>query len=230
MSNSDYSPLTESNSNPLKYVLIGDIDTSKIITEFQDKSAGPKSKKEINIIFNKICKNPNKKYEDRNKITSKNENYYFIIIKPNILYLVLATDSYPERYVFQLIDDINKAEIPTMVNEETNELNYQGKQKLKELIDKYQDEKNVNKIHEIQKDVENIKVDMKNNITKMVKSVEDVKELENKSEKLKEFSADFKENSITLRKETWWIKFKTWIILGGVVLLLLLIIILWVCL
>ena len=71
---------------------------------------------------------------------------------------------------------------------------------------------------------------MKNNITKMVKSVEDVKELENKSEKLKEFSADFKENSITLRKETWWIKFKTWIILGGVVLLLLLIIILWVCL
>ena len=87
-----------------------------------------------------------------------------------------------------------------MVNDETRELNPSGRQALKELVNKYQDIKNINKIAEIQEDVNAIKIDMKKNINKMVESVEDVNDLQNKSEQLKLESQDYKKNAVELRK------------------------------
>ena len=205
---------------PIKYVLIGDSTTLKIITEFSTGNPTQKTKKEINRIFNKLAKLPNKKYDERNKITAKDENYYFMNIKPDLLFIVLANSQYPERYVFELISKIVEENIPTMINDETKELNPNGRQALKELVNKYQDIKNINKIAEIQEDVNAIKIDMKKNINKMVESVEDVNDLQNKSEQLKLESQDYKKNAVELRKITWWQNFKLWIIIIGVVLVL----------
>ena len=210
---------------PIKYLLIGDSSTNKIITEFSSGNAQPKTKKEINQIFNKLCKTPNKKIDERNKITSKNENYYFTFCHPDLIYLVLVNNEYPERYVFELIQKINDEKIPTMVNDETRELNPSGRQALKQLIDVYQDPKNISKIADLQSDVNSIKVDMRKNINKMVESVDDVNQLQEKSAALKLESTEYKQNSVEVRRLTWWQNFKMWIILGGVVLLLLIILI-----
>ena len=204
---------------PIKYILIGDSSSMKIITEFSTGNPSQKTKKEINRIFTKLAKVENKKYDERNKITSKDENYYFINIKPDLLFVVLANNQYPERYVFELISKIVEENIPTMINDETKELNPNGRQALKDLVNKYQDIKNINKIAEIQEDVNALKVDMKKNINAMVKSVEDVEDLQNKSEQLKLESQDYKKNSVELRKLAWWQNFKLWLIIGGVVLL-----------
>ena len=212
--------------NPIKYVLIGDSSTMKIITEFTSGTPDTKTKKEINRIFNKLAKLPNKKYDERNKITSKEENYYFINIKPNLLFIILANNQYPERYVFELISKIIEDNIPTMINDETRELNPTGRQALKELVNKYQDIKNINKIAEIQKDVDSLKVDMKKNINKMVESVENVNDLQNKSEQLKLESEDYKKTSVEIRKVTWWQNCKLWAIIAGIVILIVLIIVL----
>ena len=210
---------------PIKYLLIGDSSTNKIITEFSSGNAQPKTKKEINQIFNKLCKTPNKKLDERNKITSKNENYYFTFCHPDLIYLVLVNNEYPERYVFELIQKINDEKIPTMVNDETRELNPSGRQSLKQLIDVYQDPKNISKIADLQSDVNSIKVDMRKNINKMVESVDDVNQLQEKSAALKLESTEYKQNSVEVRRLTWWQNFKMWIILGGVVLLLIIILI-----
>ena len=210
---------------PIKYLLIGDSSTNKIITEFSAGNAQPKTKKEINQIFNKLCKTPNKKLDERNKITSKNENYYFTFCHPELIYLVLVNNEYPERYVFELIQKINDEKIPTMVNDETRELNPSGRQSLKQLIDVYQDPKNISKIADIQSDVNSIKIDMRKNINKMVESVDDVNELQNKSEALKFESNEYKQNANEIKRLTWWQNFKMWIILGGVVLILIIILI-----
>ena len=116
-------------------------------------------------------------------------------VKPDLLFIVLANSQYPERYVFELISKIVEENIPTMVNDETRELNPSGRQALKELVNKYQDIKNINKIAEIQEDVNAIKIDMKKNINKMVESVEDVNDLQNKSEQLKLESQDYKKEN-----------------------------------
>ena len=211
---------------PIKYVLIGDSATVKIITEFSSGNVDPKKKKEINRIFNKLAKLPNKKYDERNKITSKEENYYFMNVKPNYLFIILVNNQYPERYAFELISKIMEENIPTMINDETGELNPSGRQALKELVNKYQDIKSINKIAEIQSGVDSLKVDMKKNITKMVESVDNVNELQNKSEQLKLETEDYKKTSVEIRKLTWWQNCKLWVIIIGIVLLLVLIIVL----
>ena len=210
---------------PIKYLLIGDSSTNKIITEFSSGNAQPKTKKEINQIFNKLCKTPNKKLDERNKITSKNENYYFTFCHPDLIYLILVNNEYPERYVFELIQKINDEKIPTMVNDETRELNPSGRQSLKQLIDVYQDPKNVSKIADIQSDVNSIKVDMRKNINKMVESVDDVNKLGESAAQLQLETKEYKQNSIEVRKLTWWQNFKMWIILGCVVIFLIILLI-----
>ena len=215
----------DDDKTPIKYLLIGDSSTGKIITEFSSGNAPSKTKKEINQIFNKLCKSQNKKIDERNKITSKNENYYFTFSNPDLIYILLANNQYPERHVFELIQKINDEKIPNSVNDETRELNPSGRQALKQLIDHYQDPKNINKIAEIQKDVDSLKVDMKKNINKMVESVDNVNELQDKSEALKLETDDYKKNAIEVRRITWWQNFKLWIILVGLVLILILIII-----
>jgi len=216
---------TTDGKTPIKYLLIGDCSKNKIITEFTSGNALPKTKKEINQIFNKLCKSPNKKLDERNKITSKDENYYFTFCKPDLIFIILASNEYPERHIFELIQKINEENIPSMVNDETRELNPTGRQSLKQLIDVYQEPKNINKIAEIQSDVDSIKIDMKKNINKMVESVDDVNTLQNKSEALRLESNEYKKNAVEIRKITWWQNFKLWIILGGIVLILLIIII-----
>ena len=211
---------------PIKYVLIGDSATVKIITEFSSGNVDPKKKKEINRIFNKLAKLPNKKYDERNKITSKEENYYFMNVKPNYLFIILVNNQYQERYAFELIAKIMEENIPTMINDETGELNPSGRQALKELVNKYQDIKSINKIAEIQSGVDSLKVDMKKNITKMVESVDNVNELQNKSEQLKLETEDYKKTSVEIRKLTWWQNCKLWVIIIGIVLLIILIIVL----
>jgi hypothetical protein len=211
---------------PIKYVLIGDSATVKIITEFSSGNVDPKKKKEINRIFNKLAKLPNKKYDERNKITSKDENYYFMNVKPNYLFIILVNNQYQERYAFELISKIMEENIPTMINDETGELNPSGRQALKELVNKYQDIKSINKIAEIQSGVDSLKVDMKKNITKMVESVDNVNELQNKSEQLKLETEDYKKTSVEIRKLTWWQNCKLWVIIIGIVLLIVLIIVL----
>ena len=214
-----------SDSTPIKYLLIGDSSTNKIITEFTAGNAQSKTKKEINQIFNKLCKSTNKKLDERNKITSKDENYYFTFTRPDLIFIILAQNDYPERYIFELIQKINEENIPTMVNDETRELNPSGRQALKQLIDVYQDPKNMNRLSDIQSDVDSIKVDMKQNINKMVENVEDVNDLQNKSEALKMETSDYKKNAVEIKQITWWQNFKLWLIIGGVVLLLILLII-----
>ena len=203
-------------NEPIKFLLIGDISTGKKITEFSTKIN--KKKEEIDKIFTKICKTSAGKYEERNKITSKTENYYFITLKPGIVFLALVSNTYPERLVFELIDKINQEKIPTMINEETKELNAKGRQDLKTIIDSYQN----NVINEISKDINDIKLDMKDNIKKMVESIDDTSILEQSAENLRQESKNYRENANELKKLTFCQNFKMWFALGGIVVLLIL--------
>ena len=216
---------TLDDKTPIKYLLIGDTSCNKIITEFSSGNTQPKTKKEINQIFNKLCKTQNKRIDERNKITSKNENYYFTFCHPTLLFLVLANNKYPERLIFELISKINEEKIPDMVNDETRELNPSGRQALKQLIEVYQDPKNVSKISQIESDVNSIKSDMRKNINKMVESVDDVNQLGESAAQLQLETKEYKQNSIEVRKLTWWQNFKMWIILGCVVIFLIIILI-----
>ena len=203
----------------IKYFLIGDLDTFKQITEYSTNALDSNDKKSASRIFQKISKTEDRQYEIRNKISAKGNNYYFMNYRPNIVFIAFVEDSFPDRLVWQMFDEIRAEEILSMVNESTKELNPNGRQKLKEIIEKYQDKDKLDKIASIQNDVNEVKIEVKKNIDKMVENVEDVEKLQEKSNELKEASHDYKSNSDEIRKITWWQNFKLWIILILVVLL-----------
>ena len=68
--------MSDDDKSPIKYILIGDSSTSKIITEFSTGNPSQKTKKEINKIFTKLAKVENKKYDERNKIAAKDNLDY----------------------------------------------------------------------------------------------------------------------------------------------------------
>ena len=213
-------------TTPIKYLLIGDAETGKQITEYSNTGCSAQAKKIGLQIFQKVVKSPTKKLDERNKIVSKGEIYYFIFTQTNLIFLVLVDESYPERLVFQLIETIKNEKITLMVNDETKELNPQGRQAIKQLVEQYQDQKNFNKIAEIQKDVDEIKVQMKENIKKQVDSMEDVNKLEEKSANLKMQTADYANNANTLKKVTCWQNCKLTIIIAVIIIAIVLAIVL----
>ena len=219
--------MTDSKESPLldainiKYLLLGDLDTSKIITEFSTNLIEAKEKKNANQIFAKICKSNDRKFEERNKITTKDNCYYFTIQKPNILFIVYVDSAYPERFVFAMIDEIKNENILANVDEATKELDPLGRKQLKGIVDKYQDKDKLDKINEIQQDVNDIKVDVKDNINKMVQNIDDVNELQEKSDALKDASKDYHDNAQEVKQITWWQNFKIRIILILIILIVL---------
>ena len=203
----------------IKYFSIGDLDTSKPITEYSTNAISSAEKKTANQIVQKISKQENKKYEERNIIKANDNTYYFILYNPNIIFISYVDSSYPERLVFQMFEEIRGVDILSMINDSTKELNPNGRKKLKEVIDKYQERDKVDKIGEIQNDVNEVKQEVKKNIDKMVENVEDVEKLEMKANLLKDASQEYNNNAQEVRRITCWQNFKLWIILILVVLI-----------
>jgi hypothetical protein len=184
----------------IKYLLIGNTDTVKAITEFVVVK-NPQTQNEAKQIFEKLSRVSEKKIDERNKIQGNQGNYYFTITSPNIFYLCLVEANYPERNVFELIDSINKDHVPLMVNDK-GELNASGRQILKSLVDKFQDSKD--KISEVHSDVNEIKLEMRDNVKKIISNVDDARKLQETSDRIKVNSADYKKNAKSLERATWW--------------------------
>ena len=209
-----------SEQNYIKYFLIGDLDTNKPITEYSTNTFSSGEKKTANQIFKKISKTEDRKYDERNIISAKENKYYFISYQPNIVFISFVDGTYPERCVFQMFEEIRSEDILSMINDSTKELNPNGRQKLKEIIEKYQEKEQIDKIAAIQEDVNEVKVEVKKNIDKMVEGVEDIEKLQEKSNELKDASKDYKNNAEEVRKITCWQNCKLWIILIVLILII----------
>ena len=214
-----------SKNQNIKNLIIGNIDTDQILTEYSVNSSS-ESNKEIKKLFNKMLqKKQNLNVGGRNKINSNDQCYYYTVLS-KYLYLILVIENYPERIVYQLIDKIQEEKIPLMINEKTNQLNSNGNKLLKELIEEYQDLTKVDKVKEIQNDINYIKSDLKEGITKMVESVEDTQKLEIKADNLKQNAKVFNKKSEDIKKKSFWMNCKFWVIIIGVFLILIAIFIL----
>ena len=211
--------LNESSFPPIKYLLLGDVVTNKIITEYSSTGDSNQIKKEINQIFAKICKSQIKKYNERNKITSKDSIYYYIIENPNLIFIILVDEEYPEDLVFELIDKIKKDEITKMINEETQELNPSGRVELKNIIDIYQ-KKNLD---QNENDNENkiIEINSNNNVKgNQINMTENIEDLQTKTD---EFLLTDDKKKWSLKNLQIWKNYRTWLYLALIILIILII-------
>ena len=188
----------------IKYFLIGDIDTSKIITEYSTNLISSKEKKNASQIFNRLCKSSERRYDENNIITAKENKYYFSLFQPSTVFITYALDAYPQSLIFELFEEIKNKNILSMINEETKELNPNGRQDLKQMIEKYQESEKLKRMEEINKNIDQVKIEVKKNINNMIQSVGDVEELGEKSQELCEESKEYMQNIEYDKKITWW--------------------------
>jgi len=210
-----------SNAANIKLVLIGNIDTKQIITEFTAVK-NDQMKNDSHLIFDKICNQEKSNYNNRNKIQLNQGYAYFITYPLNRLYFVVTESSYPERVVWDMIELIDKDNI-FLLTTEKGDLNANGKQTLKNIIEKYQDMSKVNRIHEINNDLSEIKDEMHTNIKKASDNILNVQELDDKAYKIKLNADSFKNDSRKLERISWWQNCKWTLILIALVVVLLLI-------
>ena len=225
--------INENNLSPIQYLLIGNIDTNKIITEYSSSSNANEIKKEINQIFSKLSKSQSKKYNERNKISSKDSIYYYIIEKPNLIFIILVDEEYPEDTVFELLEKIQQKEITKMINEETNQLNPEGRVELKNIIDIYQkknseenddnndnimNNKNIKENNE--KSNINLKVDLDKEKDKNLNLTLNIDDLQNKND---EFLLTDTKKKWSFKNMQIWKNYRTYLYLACIILIILII-------
>jgi len=204
----------------IKYFLIGDIDTSKIITEYITNLITTKEKKNAIQIFKRLCKSTERRYEENNIITAKQNKYFFSLFQPSIVFIAYALDTYPQTLIFELFENLRKNNILSMINEETKELNPNGRQNLKQMIENYQANEKIKRFEEIKKDIADVKIEVKKNINKMIDNINNVENLEDRAKELNEESKEYMENSIYDKKITWWQNAKLRIIILSILVII----------
>jgi hypothetical protein len=204
----------------IKYFLIGDIDTSKIITEYITNLITTKEKKNAIQIFKRLCKSTEKRYEENNIITAKQNKYFFSLFQPSIVFIAYALDTYPQTLIFELFENLRKNNILSMINEETKELNPNGRQNLKQMIENYQANEKIKRFEEIKKDIADVKIEVKKNINKMIDNINNVENLEDRAKELNEESKEYMENAIYDKKITWWQNAKLRIIILSILVII----------
>ena len=209
----------------IQYILIGNPEDCEEIGHYPDRGVSKTTAKEANQIFKKLSESGVKTKDLRNKVDNRGKgNYFFTINSSNIFYLILGDNNLKEREAFELIDILQKENIPLLIDSKTGKLNLEGRKQLKSLVEDFQNNK-CNKIQNIQNDVEEVKDTMKNNIKNMYQNVENVENMEKKAIELKKGAEEYNNSAVKLKRATWWQNCKWVIILVAVVVLLIIIII-----
>lgn len=211
------------NTSPIKQIFIGNLTLksklANIIITKQPNSS------DMEKVFNKVSSAGNSPTGIRNKLASSNSTFiYYTILSPNIFYLVVVENIYPERQVFNLIEKIHSKEV-YRATKQNGELTPDALKCIDFILNEYQDISKVDTIASINQDVDEVKNTMKANVKEILKSTESARELEEKSEKIKLGALEMQENSKELKKETCIQNFKWTLIIGGVIILLALVII-----
>jgi hypothetical protein len=137
--------------------------------------------------------------------------------KANVSFMILTNDDYPERYSYKLLMELENKSISTInkhyINKMTGDIlalteyfktfSKDIQLYMVELERKYRNIVENDKIGMIQRDIDDVKVDVKRNIDKMLTNIELVSTLEDKSHALRDMAKEYKTGGKDLKRATW---------------------------
>ena len=215
------------NNEKIKYLLIGKADELKEIGEYPSQPIQSWAN-DCRKIFNSYCTSGiDGKIEQRNKIkdtSTTNNHYYFQISEQKIFFICLVDSSYPEHYIFKLFDDIYRENIH-LLRDVKGKLNRIGSNKLRDLVNNYQNMKIEGSIGDINNDLNDLKQDMKKNVTKIISNVDDVESLKVQSDGIKAGSDQFGKQALNIKRTAMWKNYKLMCIIAGIIIAIIAIII-----
>ena len=209
----------------IHYILIGNPDDCEEIGHYPDRNVPKDISKEAAQIFQKYVDSGVKTKDLRNSTDNRGKGHYFYTINSNnIFYFIAADNTLKESKAFELIDILQKANMPLKKDSRTGKLNKDGREQLKTLVEDFM-KKNTDKIQETQSLVDEVQGIMKENIKNAFGNTEDLVEIQQKAEDLTNAANDYKKSAIKLKIITWWQNCKWIIILVAVIIFLIIIIV-----
>lgn len=216
--------MTTNNNNLIKYVFMANAQNERLIGEYSSKSDSS-WKKNAQIIFADYCKNIESKLNKNHKVPSLEGFFYCKFSKNKIFYLVHVSEKYPEQRAFSFIDDLIKDNIHLLVDSK-GELNQPGQNALKALVIEYDknktnESKDEDKLSSLNGDINEIKIEMKNNVKKVLANTDDLQSIDVKAVRIKDNAELFKKDAANLKMKTYWqnLKWKIVFILLIIVLI-----------
>ena len=210
----------KNNKNIIYYISIGDLITKRIIIDYFPQGKGNQHayKDAARNIINTLLAmsiGPNERYkesiDDNKKFNVSMDN------KANISFMILTNDNFPERYSYKLLKEL-ESKSSSIINKHYINKNAGDIVALTEyfktfakdiqlymveLERKYRNVVENDKINMIQKDIDEVKIDVKRNLDKMLTNIELVSSLENKSNALKDMAKEYKTGGKELKHATW---------------------------
>ncbi len=210
----------ESKNSRIKYVFAGLVEKNKPIVEL-DIIKSEKTHSECHKIFESITKLNESSYEQRNKIGSGDNVYFFIVKKTNygpIFFFIETKANYPDRSVFQFVDELVNERIVTVDKTESH-----LKDDVRKSLDKYQ---NIEILESVMSDVNDIKLEVNRSIQSQVKNMENLNELKDRSEHIKLGADVYKKDARELERITcmnnWKWRIIIFVIITGLILIIVL--------
>ena len=208
-------------SDSIKYILIGNLVTKKEIIEYPP-NVNKSIMEDSHAIFEKLSAKKNQQYDERFKIVSKFGEFHFTIFPTNTFYLVLAVPNYPEKDVFDLINELHTNMIYMLVNEK-GEISTSGRSKFMTIYDKKKNSST--SLEKANNAIKEVRDEMKKGISKAMSNIEDVQELEIKADNIAKGAELMKDAAKKLAFCAWLRQFKWTLIIIAIVIGVLLVII-----
>ena len=227
----EYSGSHNKNKNIIYYICIGDLISKRLIVDYFPQGKGNQhifkdyARNIIDRLLN-MSIGPNERYKE-----SVSDNQKFNVVmdnKANVSFMILTNSGFPERYSYKLLMELQDKSISTINKHYINKVvldvldraeNFKNFAKdiqlyMVELERKYRGIVENDKIRMIQEDVDDVKVDIKRNLDKMLTNIDMVSNLEEKSHALKDMAKEYKIGGKELKRASWRKK-KYTIVAGG---------------
>lgn len=173
----------------------------------------------------------------RHTLEEKSEGvkFHFTIDASNTYVLVVITDfDYPVRLAFdllnkQLLGKVSSQYAAKVASCQPNGLSRSCAKMLGDLMQQYEDTRNVDKLSAVQAQVDTVKDQMSENIRTVVKNTEALEDMDEKASTLATSAKTFEQQAGVLRRKMWWqnCKMKLLFALIGVVVIAVLGVVIW---
>ena len=235
-----------SSYSSIYYFMIGNFNTHQIIGNYINNNITDNNFDNVKYTCDDIFRNSTEDLS-KNKKNKINLDYYIIFYtlkNSGTFYLavVLKNSLYSkeEHLIFELFEDIDHQGIKKLVNK-NGVLTHVGEQNLKFCIEVYQENnrknnkikniynenefknKDTSKIALLNNEINDIQTNMKESVKNMITNVSEMRDLDDKSSKIKDSSYQFQKDSAYLEREIKYKKLIRKVILYGVLSLILII-------
>ena len=149
------------------------------------------------------------------------QGIWFCVKKKNAAFFVLTDFNYSDRLAYNLLGELEEQYDVFLSEHDLNALKKEGN----ELIDKYNNPANFDKLSQAREQVEDIKVEVQENVNKLMTNGDNLNDLEDQTHNIRMGAEKFGKNSKSLERQMYWRKIRNLAIIIGIIILVIIIIV-----